>query len=163
SALRKELKRAARPLAEVYKIADKPRGRYPIAYTKDFIGTLLPNTQDTRKLANLLAYDALLHAHDQDMDGAMLACRCLIHAQRAIGDEPTAISMLVRIAIHQIAIEKLERTLAQGQPSESALAGLQKLLDEELDEPLFLIAARGERGGFDGLMEALQTGEVKLQ
>jgi hypothetical protein len=55
SALRKELKRAARPLAEVYKIADKPRGRYPIAYTKDFIGTLLPNTQDTIKLANLLA------------------------------------------------------------------------------------------------------------
>ena len=34
AALRKELKRASAALAELYQIADKPRGRYPITYAK---------------------------------------------------------------------------------------------------------------------------------
>ena len=160
--LRKELERAKNSLEEVYKIAGKPRGRYPIAYTKDYIGTLLPHTQNTRLLANLLTYDAILRAQDQDMEGTCKACRCLIYCQRAIGDEPTFVSWLVRIAIRQIAVTKIERTLAQGQPSEAMLAGLQQLLEEEAQEPLFLIGARGERGMADGFLAAVQNGEVKM-
>jgi hypothetical protein len=161
SALRQELKRARESLAELYKIKDLPHGRFPVTYTKDFIGTLLPHIQDTRTVANLLVVDARLRAHDQDLEGALLACRCLMQAQRAIGDEPTAVSMLVRIAIRHMAVKEIERIVAQGQPPEAALAGLQQLLEEELAEPLFLIAARGERGGIDQLLAALQAGEIK--
>jgi hypothetical protein len=143
------------------KIRDKARGRYPITYTRDFIGTLLPFTQDTRTFANLLVNDALLRAHDKDLDRALLDCRCLIHAQRAVGDEPTVVSMLVRMAIRQTAVKQLERILAQGEPGEASLTSLQHLLEEEAEEPLFLIAARGQRGGTDALLEALQTGAIK--
>jgi len=69
--------------------------------------------------------------------------------------------MLVRIAIRRMAVKEIERILAQGQPLEESLAGLQQLLEEELAEPLFLNAARGERGGIDRLMEAIQAGEIK--
>jgi hypothetical protein len=160
--LRKEVDRAKKSLQELYKIADKPRGRYPITYTKDYIGTLLPHTQNTRWLANLLAYDAILRAQEEDMAGACKACRCLIYCQRAIGDEPTFISTLVRIAIRQIALKKIERTLAQGQPNDAMLTGLQQVLEEEAREPLFLIGARGERGMADGFLAAVQNGEVKM-
>ncbi|HEV3116497.1 MAG TPA: hypothetical protein VGY58_05560 [Gemmataceae bacterium] len=159
--LQQELKRNATSIGEIYKIHHRPRGRYPISYSKDFISTSLAHTQATRELATLLDYDAMVRAHAQDMEGALLACRCLLLAQRAVGDEPMAVSMLVRIAIHQAAVKKLERVLAQGQPTEVALAGLQHLLEEELGEPLLLIAARGERAGMDGLLEALQTADFK--
>jgi hypothetical protein len=160
-ALHKELQRNAGTLAEIAKIKRKSHGRYPITYTRDFIGTRLPHTQDTRNLANLLADEALVLADDRNLDGALMDCRCIIHAERAIGDEPTLISMLVRIAIHQMAVKQIERVLAQGEPSAASLADLQQLLEEEAAEPLFLIGARGERGGMDGLLEALQTGAVK--
>src|SRR5438132_1540524 len=64
AALRQERERARPSLVELYKIKDLPRGRFPISYTKDFIGTALPHAQDTRSMANLLVVDARLRAHD---------------------------------------------------------------------------------------------------
>ncbi|TMQ31103.1 MAG: hypothetical protein E6K70_23205 [Planctomycetota bacterium] len=163
AALRKELKRASAALAELYQIADKPRGRYPITYAKDFISTSPPHTPETRILAELLSYDGLVRAQDQNLEGALTACRCIIHAQRAVGDEPMLISLLVRMALHRLALGDLERILAQGELGEAALARMQKLLEEEAGEPLFLIGARGERGMEDGVLTAIQNGDLRLQ
>jgi hypothetical protein len=158
--LRRELKRAAVALTEARKVVDMPRGRYAITYAPDLISTLLDHTQHTRELTNLLAADALLRAQDQDVDGALESCRGILNIGRSIGDEPTWISMLVRVAHHQVAVGKIERVLAQGQPSEKALALLQRLLEEEVEEPLLLIGARGERALADGMMQVLQSGTV---
>jgi hypothetical protein len=160
SALRKEMERGKPMVAEIHKIANKPYGRYPIAYTKDIISTLLPYTQDTRFVANVLSYDILLKAQDGDMEGAMKSARCLLQAQRAIGDEPTMISMLVRVAIRRIAVTKLERILAQGEPSEKSLLDLQRLLEESEKDPLLLIGARGERAMGDGFLLSIQNGDT---
>jgi hypothetical protein len=161
-ALRSELKRAAAALAEARKIADLPDGRYAVTFTPDFISTLLPHTQEARGIANLLSYDALLRAQDQDADGALESCRAVLNAGRSVGDEPCLISQLVRIACRAIALEKAERTLAQGEPSDAALAQLQQLLEQEESAPLLLIGMRGERAGEDRLMDAIQTGKIKL-
>jgi hypothetical protein len=163
-ALRQEVPRAAAALAEVHKIADKPHGRFPLTIARDFISTSIWLSHDnTRPLVALLPYEAMLRAHDRDMDGALESCRCMIQAQRAIGDEPFLISMLNRTAMRHEARNAVERVLAQGQPSEHSLARLQRLLEQEAETPLLLIAARGERGMSDGCLQALQMGQISFQ
>jgi hypothetical protein len=59
-------------------VADLPRGRYPITYTKDFISIFVTHTQDAREMVNLLTYDLLLRAQGWDLDGgpSHLAAAC---------------------------------------------------------------------------------------
>jgi hypothetical protein len=161
NALRVELERAKLALLEARKLADLPNGRYPIVWSRDFSGTLLPHVDDVRRVAGLLQYDARLRAHDQDIEGALTSCRATLNAARAIGDEQSVISQLVRIACRTLAVRELERTLAQGQATETVLARLQGAFAEEAEEPLLLFALRGERAGSDGMMEAIQMGELK--
>jgi type II secretory pathway pseudopilin PulG len=162
TALRTALKGAAGALTEARKLANRTEGRLPITYRPDFISTLLPHTQDARQIAALLSNDALLRAQDQDPDGALASCRGALNAGRSIGDEPTLISQLVRIACRGIATRQAVRVLAQGEPSEAALRQFQELLEKEEPEPLLLIGMRGERAGMDRLMETIQSGKTKL-
>jgi hypothetical protein len=109
-----------------------------------------------------LRLEAILQAQDGRADAALDAGRGILNVGRSIGDEPCTISQLVRFACAAIAIQSLERTLAQGQPTEEALQAAQKLLEEEAAEPSLLIAARGERAGQHRLAEALARGEAKF-
>jgi hypothetical protein len=161
-ALYGELERATSALAEARKLADSPEGRYPIAYSDNFVGTLLPHIQDAREIAKLLANDALFRAQEGDVDGALASCRGVLNAGRSVGDEPSCIAQLVRIALRGIAVDRAQRTLAQGQPTDRALREMQELLETEEQVPLILIATRGERGGIDRLMESFQSGKTKL-
>jgi ABC-type transport system involved in multi-copper enzyme maturation permease subunit len=149
-----------RALAQARRLADFPDGRYPIAYSKNGVNTLLPHVQRNRILASLLRYDAIWRAEEDAADGALASCRASLNAGRAIGDEPVMVSMLVRMACRALALEAIHRVLAQGEPSEEALAELQRLLEREEAEPLFLIAARGERAIWDRFMNALESGAV---
>lgn len=158
--LREKLQRAEKALAAVRNVAELPRGRYPIHYTRDFVSTLLPHTQDARAFGTLLDYDALLRAQEGGADGALTSCRGILNCGRSIGDEPTLISMLVRIALNSLAAKKVERVLTQGEPSEAALSRVQHALEAEVEEPLLLNGVRGERALSDGAMQAIQTGNL---
>jgi hypothetical protein len=160
--LRAELQRAAAALTEARKVIGMPKGRYPITYAKDFISTNLAYTQDTRTFAILLGYDAVRRAQENDLEGALDCCRGIINTERSIGDEPTLISLLVRIAIRGVALRKVERILAQGQLTDASLAAFQRFLEEEAAAPLLLIGVRGERGIMDGLMQAIQNGDLSV-
>jgi hypothetical protein len=162
TALRVEMERAKAARDEARKLAYLTEGRYPITYSDDWIGTLMPHLQGTREIANLLAWDVVLRAQDKEADGALESCRAIFNTGRSVGDEPFIISELVRIALRAVAVGKVERALAQGQPSDAALAELQKLLEKEEAERLTLTALRGERAGFDHLLEAFQTGRKTL-
>jgi hypothetical protein len=159
-ALGEELRRVEKVLRVVRKVADLPRGRYPITYSRDFISTLLPYTQEARMYGTLFEYDALLRAQDGDVEGALTSCRGILNCGRSIGDEPTLISMLVRLALNALGTKKVERTLAQGEPSEAALARMQREIEAAAEEPLLLIGARGERAMMDGAMQAIQSGDL---
>jgi hypothetical protein len=161
-ALRAELTRAEAALVQARKLSELTEGRYPIHYSADAISTLLPYAQNTREIARLLSYDVLLRAQENDAEQALRSCRAIINAGRSVGDEPTLVSQLVRIAIRSIAVDKVQRALAQGQPSEAALRKLQQLLEKEEPEPLLLIGMRGERGGMDRLLLALESGTTSL-
>lgn len=158
--LRAELRKVNAGLIEARLIADMPRGRHPIEWKRDFFSTLLPTVQGARRIADLLQYDAALRAHDGDADGALASCRGMLNAGRSLGDEPSLITQLVRIAVTNMALDSVERALAQGEPSERALALLQELLEDEAGQPLLLIGLRGERAGLNSVMELLLSGEI---
>jgi hypothetical protein len=161
AALRAEMKRAATALAEARKLKDYPEGRYPITYSADFITTLTPHLQEARMVAYLLQFDVLLRAQEGDADGALGSCRATLNDGRSLGDEPFLISQLVRMAVRAIAVGQTQRVLAQGEPSETALRSLQELLEKEEAEPLMLTATRGERAGWDQLLDAVQKRQTK--
>jgi hypothetical protein len=161
-ALRDELARVPQALAEARKMKDFPRGRFPIDYAPDFISTLL-KCQEARRVAHLLDHDAMLLAHGGAIDAALASCLGAFNASRAVGDEPMLISQLVRVALRAIAVQQTERALGQGRPSEAPLAALQKALEEDEPARLTLIGLRGERAGFDALLEAALAGEVDLE
>jgi hypothetical protein len=118
--------------------------------------------QPARDLANALGYDAVLLAQDNEADAALASCRAILNDARAIGDEPLLISQLVRVAIRAIAVRKIERVLAQTQPSDAALLATQRTLEQEAEEPLLLYGVRGERASCDGFLQAIQDGYVTM-
>jgi hypothetical protein len=142
-------------LASARSLIDTPRGRHAIKWSPDFIGTIL-KCQDNREVVNLLRYDALDRAQAGDLGGAVAACHAGFHTGCSIGDEPMLISQLVRIAIQAVAVNMLERVLAQGEPPADRLAALQARLEAEEPAPLLLYGARGERAGGNQLFEYLR-------
>jgi len=162
-AMRPEMKFAADAIDEARKLADQPRGRYSITYSKDYVSTFMAGVQSAREAAYLLQLDALFRAQSGDLEGAMVSCRALVNNARSIGDEPTLIAQLVRMAIRSIAVGQAEHALGQGEPPANALAVLQQMMEEEAEEPLLRIAVRGERGGMDRLMQSLQDGGTSVK
>jgi hypothetical protein len=144
-ALRTELGRASQALGPARQLAAYSRGKYAITWSQDAIGTPVPHVQFARMVANLLSMDALLLAHDGNLHGSLLSCRACLNAGRSIGDEPTPISQLVRLACQEVTLHSLERILAHGECSMADLKDLQELLEDEDKQPVLLIMARADR------------------
>src|SRR5262249_20258939 len=104
-----------------------------------------------------------LRAHDGNADGALMSCRCVLVTARSLGDEPLLISLLIRLACRAIALDGLERTLAQGQPAEAELKTAQLLLQDEAAQPLLVGAMRGERAGAHRILEAVEQNVMSLE
>jgi hypothetical protein len=160
--LRADLKAECTKLAAAVdvarRVAKMPRGRYDIVWAKDGLGTLLPHVQEARTIAGLLAWEAVLRADRGDIAGAMVSVQAALNTGRSIGDEPTAISQLVRIACDRLAVRSLERMLAQGQAPAPALLDLQNLALDEAKQPLQLIMARADRAAVHQFLEFVQAG-----
>jgi hypothetical protein len=153
AAVRGWLEPCAEALPEARRLADLPRARWPDGETLfDALGT-----------ARLLSWDAFLRAEEGDLDGALASCRAAVNGGRAAGEQPSIMPQLVRLAVDIITLERIERTLGQGEPSEAALAMLQQMLSEEGQAPQFTIALRGERAFKDHLLESAQRGELTAQ
>jgi hypothetical protein len=139
-------------------LADRPRGRYAVAWSKDLIGTLMPHIQQAREVALMLALDARLRALDGDREGALRSCQAALNAGRSLGDEPSAISQIVRAASARLALRALEQILAQGEVPAKSLEEIQRLLANEAEEPLALIAARSSRVDIYQCLDVMRTG-----
>jgi len=151
-------------LAEARKLKDMPKGRFALKWSADWISTNLNEQQKARRIFELLQHDAWLRAQAGDLDGAVESCRACLNAARSLGDEPILISFLIRVAGSHIALLTLERTLSQGRASDAALAPMQSLIEKEIQDVQkhWVNALRGERGGQQHLMQALDDGKFKL-
>jgi hypothetical protein len=158
-ALHAELGKVRAALAEARKLKDLPRGRFPITYDRLF-RSVHAESEAPKEVVNLLADDVLLWAEDQQPDKALDSCRAILNCGRAIGDEPLPASQLLRMACRASAVKHVIRTLAQGEPSPTALLAAQRLLEDEEGVSLLLIVARGLRAGNDRTMEAYVGGEI---
>ena len=138
------------------------RGRHELQPGPTLVDTPLPETQATRTAARLLTADAAIRDHFGDPDGALESCRAILEVGRSIGDEPFLISQLVRIAIGGVAMQSSRRVMAQGEPSDEALARLQDLILDESGQPLLLHALRGERAILFEVIRRLATNEIEI-
>jgi hypothetical protein len=156
--LRDELRKIQEAVQLADRLADQKEGHHDINWPANPIGALVPWVQDTRSVASMLRFRALLQAQDGDLDGALRSARAILGAGRSLSDDPTLIGLLVRIAVQSIAVGSIERTLAQGVPSAEALKLTQRMLEEEAAEPSFQRALRGERAVNQGVCEYLMNG-----
>jgi len=158
--LRLELQAVKEPLAMARGVSRFHGGRFPVKWSLDYMSTSL-TCQDCRVVANLLSYDAKLHAQDGDFEGALASIVCIVGIAKSIGDEPTVLSQILRMAVQRAASETLERNLAQGQLPANSLANIQGNFEDEASQPLFLYGVRGERAGFDMMISAIESGQLK--
>jgi hypothetical protein len=139
AALRAALAQYNDKLMQARRLANLPTGRFPAS---GFGGQPSPNIQD---LIRLLGSDAVLRAQDGDTDGALESLRATLNASRSVGDVPDMASQHIRIWYRHLVVLSLQRTLAQGEPSEPALVAVQQLLEDEANKPLMLVALRAQR------------------
>ncbi len=123
--MRARVEQASPALSEALGLAELPVGRFPVAWARDGVSTPLPHLARIREVANLLLCDAILEAETARSDRALTACRALLNLGRSIGDEPALVSQRVRMELREITGRQVERALAHGCASSSALAAMQ--------------------------------------
>ncbi|HZY90394.1 MAG TPA: hypothetical protein VFE78_36570 [Gemmataceae bacterium] len=158
--LNQELEDLRPALEEARALTALPHGRYPIAYQGLVYETLLPHADKVRQVSHLLTRDALRHEQRSDLNAALASCRASLNAARSLGDEPVALSQLVRTACVINTCQALERALAQGEPPPGGLTVMQGALHGEDGFPDMLVAARGERAALHATFSALESGAV---
>ncbi len=150
-----------RILPEVDKLAGMPRGRFVMELkVNPFLST--EPSQECRPTMNLLQNLAMLRSQQGDPRGAVQACQSLFHVERAIADQPTLIGQLVRFAGQAIAVNALERALAQGEATEVELAALQAMIEQDIAEPQLYYGMRGERAGQELFARSIKEGKAKV-
>jgi hypothetical protein len=162
AALTKWQEQLAGPLKLARSMEGYPTGRYPITYHRNILETQVRHVAELKYAVSLLRYDGYARAYRGDIEAALASAHAMLNVGRSIGDEPFAISQMVRMAAESAAVELIELALAQGEASVTALAATQKALADEAAEPLMLVLCRGERAGIDDIFDKLVSGQVKL-
>ncbi|HEV3443944.1 MAG TPA: hypothetical protein VG099_04830 [Gemmataceae bacterium] len=161
ASLRANLQGVAAALEAARKLAHAPDGSQPLTWTPPrFTNGFQP--MRALEVGKFLSMDAMLLAQDSKLEQALASCRAILGDARTLGNGPDLMTCLVRTALDALAVTALERILAQGEASETALADLQEVLGEEAAQPLYLNAFRGQRALTDRMFEALNKGEMKV-
>src|SRR5581483_9485085 len=109
----------------------------------------------------VLEYLALAHAHEGDGAAAERDCLAILNLGRSMGDEPAAVSQLIRQRSLTDTVRTLERFLGQTTVPEPTLAVLQRDLAAEAEYDPWELAIRGERAMLFQATEAVRTGLLK--
>jgi hypothetical protein len=141
-----------------------PHGRLALTPTTDHYTTLIPDHQDMRLVFELLRHDAMFRAHQGDPDGALESCMALRNAVRVFDGDPFIISFLIRLVGDSMLVDSLERTLAQGHPTEAPLKEMQERLRTERDDMRgqWIQAVRGDRAMFHRFFELVRQRQIRL-
>jgi hypothetical protein len=152
--LRNTLRSCGPALTEARKIAFTPQGRFEINFNFDKpLDTLLDHAQNTRKTAWLLIHDSQLRSADRDAAGALQSVSATLNLARYFDDEPFAISQLVRIAIHMLAVGALERALTCSVIPDDSLKTIQEQLESAAAANTMVLTFRGERANYHATIE----------
>ena len=139
-----------------------PEGRYLLTWTADVESTRCPWSDAVYATRDLLRLDTLLRSQDNDPDAAFISARALLNVGRSLGEEPFFGAPVSRSGCRFEAAAAIERTLAQGQPSEAALAATQEAVRQEEAVPLFQLYFRGDRAGKHWFLMEVDDGNHRL-
>jgi hypothetical protein len=106
--VRAELNGAAEAVTLARALQECPFGYRTLELKPNVFDTLLPDTQHTRSVFNLLRWDAALAVEDGNPSRAAEDLLALLNASRSIGDEPFLISQLVRMAGRGVLVKAVE-------------------------------------------------------
>jgi ABC-type transport system involved in multi-copper enzyme maturation permease subunit len=150
-------------LDEARGLAEMPNANFGLREVGNYnTGLWQKLSQRVNNLSTLLWFDILLRLHSSDPDGALTSCRARINLARSQGDESAFVALGMRLQIVESTISLIERTLAQGEPSDQALAALQDLLTDEASRPLFFARLRAKWALTDhSLMEEFLLPELR--
>jgi hypothetical protein len=160
SLLRQEFRPVHEALEKARELADLPNGRFTVEHKRNPLTTLFPHIGKARNLIFWLCFDAIRRSEDGDGKGALRSCRAALNAARSLGDEPFAISQLVRCDGVRQACSAIERVLGQCEVDADDLHSLQKLLEDEAAWPRLLALVRGERAALHEFLDAVESGAV---
>lgn len=150
-------------LEEARKLKDLPAGRFAIVSVDNPMD--LPEASNLMKslgLMELLRHDAILRAHDRDMEGAADSCVALLHASRSHNRYPTIMVYLVHAWGRLSAVEALETALAQGEVSVDKIRQLQQVLELEAADDGMYRCQRGERASGHQMYLLLRDGTISF-
>lgn len=153
---------SADAIAAACRLRHQPVGGFAInAAEPNPLDTPLPHLQKLRALAHLLQFQVVIQAASHRPDEAVDAVHALLNNARAVGDEPSLMSHMVRQTILTLAIDNAERALGHGEPK-TGLVELQAALLEEAAYPRMAIGLRGELAMLDRLFENLDSGKLSF-
>lgn len=155
--LRQRLDEVKPALDKLKELTELPQGRFPIVYAKNPLGTLLKEQQNLRCVIQLLDRNSMSYAEAGNAHQAIELCLATFNAGRSIGDEPIAISQLIRFAGVTIACRTVVRILAQMEPGLEDLRQLQTLIETEDETSYRRIIWRGERAFENATLEYFET------
>ncbi|REK18353.1 MAG: hypothetical protein DWQ37_04355 [Planctomycetota bacterium] len=115
---RKTLSRHSTELDEARLAARRRSAAWDLPLRDEGVATLLPEIQESRALARLMALEARLAILEGDYAAASLALENMYTMARRVGESGTLISMLVGIAIQGLAADEVQHWIAQeGSPN----------------------------------------------
>lgn len=150
-------------LPEARKVAQMPKGRFHVRWTKDLLGSDLDDVQKAREIIYLLHIDAYRQAHHGDLEIAMEDCLAMQRISQALQDELGIMPHFARLAFQHIGLASLQRVLGHGQPSLEQLERLQHAWEQFNREQALVNAVRGQRAYSHRLFEAIAERKVAFQ
>jgi hypothetical protein len=155
------LEQQAGALALLREAGKKPACYFDRDYGRPSISMPLPELQDLRTVARLLALDARVKAADHDLRGALGDCRALLSMSEYVASDPLLIAMLVSAAIQDMAAETLEAVLNSSSPIAEDLAGFD-VGDTLSYQRVFLRTLRMEEAFGQRVFYDVATGRLSL-
>jgi hypothetical protein len=138
-----------------HRLEKMPAGGQPVRMAANPLATVIPHVQDSRYIASLLHFDAVMSAQAGNPDQALANIRGGIQGSWAIGSEPYVIAALVRMSCTNLMLDALERTLAWCEPKDEKLADLHGFLIQEMNTPVLTAGLKGERGMYDTVFQLI--------
>lgn len=144
AAIKQHVTANAGALKQLHSAARIPECRYPIDMTQGFY-TRLPHLAQCRGAARLLSLQGMLAAEKGDAETATRALHATLALADSLRNEPYLISMLVRLALLEVATRQLEQTLSRTELTGPRLAALQQAFAQAQDPDALWRALVAER------------------
>jgi hypothetical protein len=145
-------------LTAIDRLLNYEGGRFPITLTPNPLGIRLSNLGLVRASAKLKSLQVTREAMHGNTASLATDLEIMLRHGRLLAEDPLLISGLVRVATDALAVDTLERVLAQAPADARQLQQIQPMLKAVEDEDRLSWAIRGERAMVIGAANWLIAG-----